>query len=152
MNVDSGLDIRDTQLDNMCVQYTNYLSGNKLLSFSRKSWFGVHNPEMHIQSHAHYGALFSGVYYMQYDPEYDYPTTFTSPIQNEIENWDGGRFEPNNEHTIPSTFPNYFNIKEGDVLLFPSWLSHYVPRSKEGAKKRITFVFNTFLQDETSIR
>ncbi len=152
MNVDSGLDIKDTQLDDMCIQYTNYLSGNKLLSFSRKSWFGVHSPEMHIQSHAHYGALLSGVYYMQYDPEYDYPTTFTSPIQNEIENWDGGRFEPNNELTIPSTFPNYFNIKEGDVLLFPSWLSHYVPRSREGAKERITFVFNTFLQDETSIR
>ena len=152
MSEDSGLDIMDKQLDNMCVQYTNDLSNNKVPSFNRESWFGVHTSKMHIQSHAHYGALFSGVYYLQFNPKYDYPTTFTSPIQNEIENWDGGRFEPDNEHTIPSTFPNYLKIQEGDVILFPSWLTHYVPYSKEGGKERITFVFNTFLNNETSIR
>ena len=152
MDIDSGLDIRDNQLENTCIQYMNYLSGNKRINFTRKSWFGVHGPQMHIQSHAHYGALFSGVYYMQFDQKYDYPTALTSPIQNEIENWDGGRFDPENKLLPSGTFPNQLNIKEGDVILFPAWLSHYVPYSKPGGKERISFVFNTYLKDESSKR
>ena len=146
MEPDSGLDIIDHQLDNMCSQYMNYLSGNKVNDIHRKSWFGVHTPEMHIQSHAHFGAVFSGVYYLQFNPEFDYPTTFTSPCHDEVENWVGGEFDSQNEHTIATTFPNHMDIKEGEVVLFPSWLSHFVPCSKPGAKERISFVFNMFLK------
>ena len=149
---DSHLEILDKELDRTCVDYLNYLSGDNYAGYRRKSWFGVHAPNMHIQSHTHSGAVFSGVYYLQFNPEYDYPTTFTSPIEKEIENWDGGRFETHNSQLLQATFPNHLDIKEGDVVLFPAWLSHYVPCSKPGGQERITFVFNTYLPDETSIR
>jgi len=146
MKPDSGLEIIDDQLNSMCAQYMNYLSGNTVKDIYMKSWFGVHTPEMHIQSHAHFGAVFSGVYYLQFNPEFDYPTTFTSPCHNEVENWVGGEFDSQNEHTIATTFPNHMDIKEGEVVLFPSWLSHFVPCSRPGAKERISFVFNMFLK------
>ena len=147
MGVDSGLDIMDNQLDDKCSEYMNYLSGNQVPNIYRKSWFGVHTPEMHIQSHAHYGSVFSGVYYLQFNKEYDYPTTFNSPVQNEVENWEGGLFKSNNEHTVSSTFPNLMDITEGDVILFPSWLLHFVPCSREGAnQERISYVFNMHLK------
>ena len=149
---DSHLDILDEQLDRACVDYLNYLSGDNYTGCRRKTWFGVHTPEMHIQSHTHAGALFSGVYYLQFNPEYDYPTTFNSPIEMQIDNWGGGRFESHNKDLAPATFPNQLDIKEGDVVLFPAWLSHYVPCSNPGGQERITFVFNTYLPDETSIR
>ena len=149
---DSHLDIEDKQLDDACIEYLNYLSGSNYTGYGRKSWFGVHTPEMHIQSHTHAGAVFSGVYYLQFNPEYDYPTAFNSPIEMQIDNWGGGRFESQNSVLAPATFPNALDIKEGDVVLFPAWLSHYAPCSRPGGQERMTYVFNTYLPNETSNR
>ena len=44
---------------------------------------------------------------------------------------------------MSDSFPNYMEVEEGDVVLFPSYLLHYVPASKLNAtKERVTFVFN----------
>ena len=147
MEEDSGLTIQDKQLDSMCHEYINFL-GKTAGNIVRKSWFGVHSPLMHIQSHGHFGCLISGVYYMQFNPEVDYPTTFTSPNYKDVEGWN---LEPHNEHCIADTFPNHMNIEEGDVVLFPSWLLHYAPSSQlHATEERVSFVFNYL--DESSIR
>ena len=136
---DTGLAIEDKQLDSMCQEYINFL-GKTAEDVIRKSWFVVHGPLMHIQSHAHYGSLISGVYYTQFDSKVDFPTTFTSPAFNEVEAWELHR---QNKFTMSDSFPNFMEVEEGDVVLFPSYLLHYVPASKLNAtKERVTFVFN----------
>ena len=138
-------DIEDEQIDNMCQQYANYLSGESTKDTYKRSWFNVHTQQMHQASHTHYGAFFSGIYYMEFDNQLDYPATFVNPCNKDIEGW-GLRarkdFEPKNELLLENTFPNYMNIAEGDVILFPPYLTHFVPCSKVGSDKRITYAFN----------
>ena len=82
---------------------------------------------------------------MEFDNQLDYPATFVNPSNTHIEGW-GLRarkdFDPKNESMLENTFPNYMNIAEGDVILFPPYLTHFVPCSKVGSDKRITYTFN----------
>ena len=36
------------------------------------------------------------------------------------------------------------NVKEGDLIIFPSWVPHYVDVNETKDKERISFSFNTF--------
>ena len=36
------------------------------------------------------------------------------------------------------------NVKEGDLILFPSWIPHSVNRNETKNKERISLSFNTF--------
>ena len=140
--------IKDNQIDSMCQQYADYLSGNSVKDTYIESWFNVHTQEMHQASHEHFGAFFSGIYYMQFDSQLDYPATFVNPSNKEIEGWciRSGKDIEHRPELMESTFPNYMNIAEGDVILFPPYLTHFVPCSKLGSDKRITYTFNVLLK------
>ena len=62
-----------------------------------------------------------------------------------IEDWGlkGTNFFPSNEAFVLSTYPNYLNIEEGDLVLFPSYLTHFVKRSRaQHGKLRVSYAFN----------
>lgn len=104
-----------------------------------QSWLNFANKGESHHAHTHQNSVYSGVLYIQ---------TGDNPE-------DSGRIHFSNT-TSPGTFSfvvNEFNkynanswwvpVTAGDILIFPSYLAHYVEKS-ESEKTRISLAFNTF--------
>ena len=143
---DSGLNIWDEQFQKTVHDFLNYLQGNPIdFEFTVDSWLNIHDSNMYMEQHQHGGSVVSGIYYLQLDKDKDYPATFMNPSDKGIEDWGlkGTNFFPNNEAFVLSTYPNYLNIEEGDLILFPSYLTHFVKRSRaQHDKLRVSYAFN----------
>ena len=106
---------------------------------------------MYIEQHEHFPSIISGIYYLQLDDTNDYPATFVNPFTKDLDrcNAKGIEFAAQCDALRSHTFPNYLNIKEGDVVLFPSYLSHLVRRSRSVHDNlRISYAFN--VENKTS--
>ena len=94
---------------------------------SRKmhAWATVHHSGLEHLPHTHPNHMISGVYYVKV-PKDAAPIIFSDPR---------GRFPP---------FDDTITIKPhaGDLVLFPSWLTHQVPATP-GSLSRISIAFNT---------
>ena len=97
-------------------------------------WFNVYGPKDGQEAHLHANNLISGSYYVQ-APEGASGLMFHSPM-------DGNMIAP------PFTEMNSYNslslempVKEGLIVLFPSWLRHSVRPSAVDAE-RISVSFN----------
>ena len=51
---------------------------------------------------------------------------------------------PMKEITEWNTQGTKISVKEGDLLLFPSWIPHFVNRNETKDTERISLSFNTF--------
>ena len=89
------------------------------------AWATVHRGGMHHLSHTHPDHMVSGVYYVSVPPQAG-GIIFSDPR---------GRFPPFDE-TLTIT------PKAGDLILFPSWLTHEVAPTP-GTTPRISIAFNT---------
>ena len=143
---DQGLNIWDDQFQKTVHDYLNYLQGKPIdFEFAVDSWLNIHDSNMYMEQHEHGGAICSGIYYLQFDKNKDYPATFMNPSHKDIEHMSerGTNFIPNNDALNISTFPNYLNLDEGDLILFPSYLTHLVKRSRrQHDKLRVSYAFN----------
>ena len=143
---DQGLNIWDEQFDKTIHDYLNYLQGSPIeFDYVVDSWLNIHDSNMYMEQHEHGGAIVSGIYYLQFDKNKDFPATFMNPSHKGIEDWGlkSTNFHPENDALILSTFPNYLNIEEGDLILFPSYLTHFVKRSRgQHDKLRVSYAFN----------
>ena len=143
---DQGLNIWDEQFDKTIHDYLNYLQGSPIeFDYVVDSWLNIHDSNMYMEQHEHGGAIVSGIYYLQFDKNKDYPATFMNPSHKGLEDWGlkSTNFFSKNDAMILSTFPNYLNIEEGDLILFPSYLTHFVKRSRgQHDKLRVSYAFN----------
>ena len=143
---DSGLNIWDEQFDKTVHDYLNYMRGGPInFDFTVDSWLNIHDSNMYMEQHTHGGAICSGIYYVQLDKDKDFPATFMNPVQDQLENLSlrGTDFVPGIAPLMPATYPNMLNIEEGDLILFPSYLTHYVKRSRhQHDKLRVSYAFN----------
>ena len=143
---DSELNIWDDQFQKTVHDFLNYLQGHPIdFEFTVDSWLNIHDSNMYMEQHQHGGSVVSGIYYLQLDKAKDYPATFMNPSDKGIEDWGlkGTNFFPSNEAFVLSTYPNYLNIEEGDLVLFPSYLTHFVKRSRaQHGKLRVSYAFN----------
>jgi uncharacterized protein (TIGR02466 family) len=89
------------------------------------AWATVHRGGIHHMSHTHPDHMVSGVYYVAVPPQAG-GIIFSDPR---------GRFPPFDE-TLTIT------PKAGDLILFPSWLTHEVAPTT-GTTPRISIAFNT---------
>jgi|TARA_Y100000015_G_scaffold17015_1_gene16376 hypothetical protein len=126
--------------------YMKYVSSifDKPVSFSLEDmWFNYYIDGEYQEEHHHINPTpflppvhFSCVHYLKYDEEEHVPTTFHDPISTlrchsfEIEsNYYREKWSP--------------KVKEGDLLIFPSYLVHHVEKSKPTPDNpRITVAFN----------
>jgi uncharacterized protein (TIGR02466 family) len=105
-----------------------------------QSWMNVSNVgELH-HSHNHPNSFISGTMYISADREVDtihFAKTDSSLLKVIPDNY--------NIYNSPSWF---YNVGSGDLLLFPSTLSHHVDAVQQSAKRkeRISLSFNTFLK------
>ena len=103
-------------------------------------WININGYGHSNVSHIHPHSILSGVYYVQ-TFENCGDIYFNHPCYNTfLFDWKDVQKQPKNCFTAPRWF---FKPKPGMLLLFPSWLEHFVqPNLNKNKKERISISFN----------
>ena len=126
--------------------YMKYVSSvfDRPVSFSLEDiWFNYYIDGEYQEEHNHINhspflppVHYSCIHYLKYDEEEHTSTTFHDPI----ENLRAHSFEMDSNYYSDKWSPK---VKEGDLLIFPSYLVHHVEKSKPTPNNpRITVAFN----------
>jgi uncharacterized protein (TIGR02466 family) len=102
-----------------------------------QSWLNYTETNQYHHKHSHPNSLVSGVFYINCHEEHDKIKFFNDSyktIKPEIKDWN-----------IWNSETWWFSVKTGDVILFPSSLTHMV-ETKEGTNTRISLAFNVFIK------
>lgn len=121
------------KIKDICVEYSTE-SGFGFRELEN-SWINIQTPGTSLNMHTHPFSSFSGALYLNVDNDssklyFINPNPFMG-------------FTSIKELT-PYTFETYwFKPEVGDLILFPSWLSHGSAGESNQSKKRIVLSFNT---------
>jgi uncharacterized protein (TIGR02466 family) len=117
---------------------------NKVLSITEsitpyitQSWLNYTETNQYHHKHSHPNSLISGVFYISCHEEFDKIKFFRNDYQTikpEIKDWN-----------LYNSETWWFTVKTGDIILFPSSLTHMV-ETKEGNNTRISLAFNVFIK------
>ena len=110
---------------------------NNITPYITQSWLNYTETNQFHHKHAHPNSLVSGVFYINCDDKFDRIKFFKEDyktIKPEIKDWN-----------IWNSETWWFSVKTGDVILFPSSLTHMV-ETKEGTNTRISLAFNVFIK------
>jgi uncharacterized protein (TIGR02466 family) len=108
-----------------------------ITSYITQSWLNYTEINQYHHKHTHANSLVSGVFYINCDDKFDKIKFFNDTyktIKLEIKDWN-----------IWNSESWWFSVKTGDVILFPSSLSHMV-ETKQGDNTRISLAFNVFIK------
>ena len=113
-------------------------------------WSSKYTKGMYQAEHNHLdkGEIFSFVYFVKYDASKDADLTFVKDMSNAINKGFLSENSPNTLHEELREHPVFcnhvtLNIKEGDLVIFPSYLDHLVEEQKHDGP-RITIAGNLF--------
>ncbi len=112
-------------------------SANNITPYITQSWLNYTETNQYHHKHAHPNSLVSGVFYINCHEEYDKIKFFNDRyqiIKPEVK-----------DYNIWNSETWWFSVKTGDVILFPSSLTHMV-ETKEGTNTRISLAFNVFIK------
>ena len=112
-------------------------STDAIKPYITQSWLNYTETNQYHHKHAHPNSLVSGVFYINCDDKFDKIKFFKEDyktIKPEIKEWN-----------IWNSESWWFSVKTGDVILFPSSLTHMV-ETKEGTNTRISLAFNVFIK------
>jgi uncharacterized protein (TIGR02466 family) len=132
-------------IENHCERFVRkYLTVKDNAKFYlQNSWCNLHNSGEYSQIHYHASSLLSGVYYPilpknSGDISFHKGSIYTNVFHQSI------RFEYEENNNI--TAEQYvINLKEGDIVLFPSHLDHSVQRNNSN-EKRYSIAFNFYVR------
>ena len=102
-----------------------------------QAWLNYTTQNQYHHKHAHPNSFLSGVMYINADPEKDKITFFK-------EGYKQIKLEPK-EWSWYNAETWFFTVKPGDIVVFPSSLTHMVEQ-KAGDNTRISLAFNSFLR------
>tara|TARA_R100001244_G_C5119800_1_gene123233 strand:- start:32 stop:646 length:615 start_codon:yes stop_codon:yes gene_type:complete len=105
--------------------------------FITQSWLNYTETNKYHHKHEHPNSLVSGVFYINCHEELDKIKFFKDGykiIQPEIKDWN-----------LYNSETWWFTVKTGDIILFPSSLTHMV-ETKEGDNTRTSIAFNVFIK------
>ena len=131
-NIKKELDLKVQDYFNKVIS-----TANNITPYITQSWLNYTETNQYHHKHAHPNSLLSGVFYINCDKEYDKITFFNDnykTIKLEIKDWN-----------IWNSESWWFPVKTGDVILFPSSLTHMV-ETKKGDNTRISLAFNVFIK------
>ena len=105
-----------------------------------QSWLSITNPGEYHHHHCHSNSLISGTFYIS-TAEGDMITCI-DPLTEKKEKVLHSEIKEVNVWNAPEwSFP----VKNNQLILFPSWLVHYVPINESArSEPRMTIAFNTF--------
>ena len=110
---------------------------NNITPYITQSWLNYTKKNEYHHKHAHPNSLVSGVFYINCHEEHDKIKFFNDnykTIKLEVKDWNMWNSES-----------WWFSVKTGDVILFPSSLTHMV-ETKQGDNTRISLAFNVFIK------
>jgi uncharacterized protein (TIGR02466 family) len=110
---------------------------NNITPYITQSWLNYTETNQYHHKHQHPNSLVSGVFYINCDDKFDKIKFFKDgykTIKPEIKDWN-----------IWNSESWWFSIKTGDIIMFPSSLTHMV-ENKEGTNTRISLAFNVFIK------
>jgi uncharacterized protein (TIGR02466 family) len=110
---------------------------NNIIPYITQSWLNYTETNQYHHKHQHANSLVSGVLYINCDDKFDKIKFFNDKyqtIKTEVKDWN-----------IWNSETWWFSVKTGDIILFPSSLSHKV-ETKEGINTRISLAFNVFIK------
>jgi uncharacterized protein (TIGR02466 family) len=127
------------ELDLIVQDYFNKIvcPANDIIPYITQSWLNYTETNQYHHKHTHQNSLVSGVFYINCDEQFDKIKFFNDPyklIKTEVKDWN-----------IWNSESWWFNVKTGDVILFPSSLLHMV-ETKQGTNTRISLAFNVFIK------
>ena len=96
-----------------------YLEGRKFCMSLKDIWINVYKENDYQETHTHPGAHFSFTIYKKIDKPH---TIFFHPIKNTIQSYYYQMFPELDHFYAPK-------CKQGDMIIFPSYLEHMVTRS-----------------------
>tara|TARA_B100000902_G_C26937400_1_gene729341 strand:+ start:48 stop:665 length:618 start_codon:yes stop_codon:yes gene_type:complete len=102
-------------------------------------WSNIQKTGQNFHPHTHSNNLISGVYYAKSDNDKTTDIVFSDPRPqaNVLKPWNTKFIESNSDLW-------YYPSLQNRMILFPSWLSHYVPENKS-TEDRISIAFNVML-------
>ena len=110
---------------------------NNIKPYITQSWLNYTETNQYHHKHAHPNSLVSGVFYINCHEEHDKIKFFNDTYQT---------IKPEiKEYNIWNSQSWWFSVKTGDVILFPSSLTHMV-ETKQGDNTRISLAFNVFIK------
>ena len=110
---------------------------NKITPYITQSWLNYTEKNQYHHKHQHPNSLVSGVFYINCHKEHDKIKFFNESYKTlklEIKDWN-----------LWNSESWWFTVKTGDVILFPSSLTHMV-ETKQGDNTRISLAFNVFIK------
>ena len=110
---------------------------NNITPYITQSWLNYTETNQYHHKHAHPNSLVSGVFYINCHEEHDKIKFFNDnykTIKLEVKDWN-----------LWNSGSWWFPVKTGDVILFPSSLTHMV-ETKQGDNTRISLAFNVFIK------
>jgi uncharacterized protein (TIGR02466 family) len=127
------------ELDKRVQDYFNKVLSitDSVTPYITQSWLNYTETNQYHHKHAHPNSLVSGVFYINCHEEYDKIKFFKEDyktIKPEVKDWN-----------IWNSESWWFSVKTGDVILFPSSLTHMV-ETKQGDNTRISLAFNVFIK------
>ena len=112
-------------------------TANNITPYITQSWLNYTETNQFHHKHTHPNSLVSGVFYINCDDKFDKIKFFKEDyktIKPEIKDWN-----------IWNSESWWFSVKTGDIILFPSSLTHMV-ETKQGDNTRISLAFNVFIK------
>ena len=110
---------------------------NSIVPYITQSWLNYTKTDQFHHMHNHPNSYISGVFYIDVDDKVDKITFLKKPYPT-IE------LVPT-KYNIFNSNSWWYSVKNGDLLLFPSYLTHGVDKKKE-TNNRISLSFNVFFK------
>jgi uncharacterized protein (TIGR02466 family) len=131
-NIKKELDLKVQDYFNKVIS-----PANNITPYITQSWLNYTETNQYHHKHQHPNSLVSGVFYINCHEEHDKIKFFNDTyktIKPEVKDWN-----------IWNSESWWFSVKTGDIILFPSSLTHMV-ETKEGDNTRISLAFNVFIK------
>jgi uncharacterized protein (TIGR02466 family) len=132
LNLKKELDLRVKDYFNKVISSTDAVT-----PYITQSWLNYTETNQYHHKHGHPNSLVSGVFYINSDEQFDKIKFFNDEyetIKLEAKEWN-----------IWNSKSWWFSVKTGDLIMFPSSLTHMV-ENKEGTNTRISLAFNVFIK------
>jgi len=126
-------------LNEKVVDYFEKIIGsdNPIAPYITQSWLNYTKANQYHHQHFHSNSYVSGVFYLNADPKVDHIKFYRSHFPE---------IEPLvTKYNIFNAKSLWFPVETGNVVLFPSSLSHGVDK-KIGANTRVSLSFNTYFK------
>ena len=132
-NIKKELDLRVKDYCNKVLSITDGVT-----PYITQSWLNYTKRNQYHHKHQHPNSLVSGVFYINADKKLDKIKFFKEHTYSTIT-------LPTNNYNLFNSDSWWFPVKTGDIVLFPSSLTHMV-ETKEGNNIRTSLAFNVFVE------